>query len=53
MIWFLLMIKRYDVLARHYVDLRGESPSQEEIVALLRKRTQRIGETSGGDMGAR
>jgi fatty acid desaturase len=43
MIWFLLMIKRYDVLARHYVDLRGDNPSQEEIVALLRKRTQRIG----------
>ena len=42
MIWFLLMIKRYDVLARHYVDLRGEHPSQQEIIALLRQRTRRI-----------
>jgi hypothetical protein len=41
-VWFLLMLKRYDVLARCFVDL-GETPrSDEEIIALLRSRVQRI-----------
>jgi len=41
-IWALLMAKQYGILAKHYVDLRGESPSREEIIALLRSRTKRI-----------
>ncbi|MEO1234069.1 MAG: fatty acid desaturase [Myxococcota bacterium] len=42
-VWGLLMLKRYDVLARNFVDLREEPRSQREIVALLRHRTQPIG----------
>ncbi|MEO5930746.1 MAG: fatty acid desaturase [Candidatus Kapaibacterium sp.] len=41
-IWFLLMIRRYDLLANHYVDLSGENPSREEIIDLLKSRTRRI-----------
>ncbi len=42
MIWALLMFKRYDALARRFVDLRESPRSHEEIVALLRQRTQRL-----------
>ncbi len=42
MIWALLMFKRYDALARRFVDLRESPRSHEEIVALLRHRTQRL-----------
>jgi hypothetical protein len=42
MVWAFLMFKRYDVLARHFVELRDEPRSQEEIIALLKRRTQRI-----------
>ncbi len=42
MIWALLMARRYDTLARHYVDLRGDNPSHEQIVGLLKERTRRI-----------
>jgi hypothetical protein len=41
-IWALLMLKQYGVLARHYVDLRGDAPDQEAIIALLKSRTRRI-----------
>ncbi len=41
-IWFLLMTKRYGMLADRYVDLAGTNPSREEIIQLLRKRTQKI-----------
>lgn len=41
-IWALLMAKQYGILAKHYVDLRGDSPSREEIIALLKSRTKRI-----------
>jgi hypothetical protein len=41
-IWVLLMMKQYGTLAKHYVDLRGESPGRDEIVALLKSRTRRI-----------
>ena len=41
-IWVLLMLKRYNVLARHFVDL-GERPrSRREIVELLRARTRPV-----------
>jgi hypothetical protein len=42
MVWLLLMTKQYKVLARHYVTLDGERPSDEEIIALLRLRTRPI-----------
>lgn len=41
-IWFLLMTKQYNKLARHYVDLSGTNPSHQQIVSLLRERTKRI-----------
>jgi fatty acid desaturase len=37
-VWLCLMLKRYDWLARRYVALEG-SPSQAEIIALLKSRT--------------
>jgi fatty acid desaturase len=46
-IWFFLMTRQYDALAKHYVDLRGENPSREEVVALLRSRTGRIAPSVG------
>ncbi len=42
MVWVLLMLKQYKVLARHYVTLDGERPSDEAIIALLRSRTRAI-----------
>ncbi|NML66241.1 fatty acid desaturase [Hymenobacter sp. RP-2-7] len=41
-IFFFLMGKRYDLLARHYVELDGPSRTESEVVALLRSRTRRI-----------
>lgn len=41
-VWALLMMRRYDALARKFVDLRDEPRSHEEIVELLRSRTRRI-----------
>lgn len=41
-IWGLLMLKRYDTLAKHFVELRDEPRTHEEIVALLKERTRRI-----------
>lgn len=41
-VWFLLMRKRYDLLARHVVELGDAPRSEREIVALLRHRTQPI-----------
>ncbi len=41
-IWFFLMLKRYDILAKHFVDLAEEPRSQEEVVALLKQRTDPI-----------
>lgn len=42
MVWLLLMTKRYDRLADHFVELRDEPRSREEILALLKKRTRRF-----------
>jgi hypothetical protein len=39
-VWFCLMLKRYDWLARRVVHLGGAERSESEIVALLRSRTQ-------------
>lgn len=41
-VWLMLMLRRYDLLARRYVNLDGRTRSQEEIVALLRSRTALI-----------
>lgn len=38
-VWALLMVRRYDILARHYVVLDSSNPSLEQIEELLRSRT--------------
>jgi len=41
-IWIWLMLKRYDILAKHFVNIGNTYQSQEEIIALLKERTRRI-----------
>jgi fatty acid desaturase len=41
-VWVCLMLKRYDWLAHRYVDLSGEGPTSQDVIALLKMRTQRI-----------
>jgi hypothetical protein len=41
-IWLWLMRKRYDKLADHFVDLRDEPRSREEVLALLKSRTRPV-----------
>ncbi len=38
-VWLLLMLKSYKTLAKHFVDLREEKRSLEEVETLLRSRT--------------
>jgi len=42
MVWAFLMLKRYDILAKHFVELREKPRSKEEIIALMKRRTQRF-----------
>ncbi len=41
-VFFLLMGQKYDELARHMVNINNTFASDEEAIALLRRRTQRI-----------
>ena len=41
-IWVWLMLKRYDILAKHFVNIGNTYQSQEEIIALLKGRTRRL-----------
>ncbi|MBD2700947.1 fatty acid desaturase [Spirosoma sp. BT702] len=41
-IFFLLMRKRYDTLAKYMVNINGAFADENEAIALLRRRTQRI-----------
>jgi hypothetical protein len=41
-VWYRLMLKRYDSLARHFVHLGPTPRSHDETVALLKSRTARI-----------
>jgi fatty acid desaturase len=41
-IWFLLMTKNYRKLSKHYVDIRQEFTTQEEIIAMLKERVKRF-----------
>jgi hypothetical protein len=41
-IFFYLMAKRYDLLARHFVLLDGAPRDEVSVIALLRERTRRI-----------
>jgi hypothetical protein len=45
-VWAFLMLKRYDWLANHYVDLGGTQRTREELIAYLRERTKRIPHTA-------
>ena len=46
-IWALLMVKRYDVLARRIVPLDETPRSTEEIIAMLKSRTRWTGSAEG------
>jgi hypothetical protein len=41
-VWAFLMLKRYDWLAKFYVDLGGPRRTREELIEYLRQRTRRI-----------
>jgi len=41
-IWLWLMLKRYDILARHFVNIGNHYQSQEEIIAFLKQRTRKF-----------
>ena len=42
-VFFLLILKRYDILARHLVNINGNTfASEEEAIALMRQRTKRF-----------
>jgi hypothetical protein len=41
-VWWLLMMRRYKALARHYLALEGERPNEDAIIALLRERARAI-----------
>ncbi len=41
-IWLWLMLKRYDWLADHVVNINNEYGSKGDVIALLKERTQRI-----------
>ena len=42
MIWLLLMFKRYDVLANHYVNLGGRFKENNDVQDFLRSRTRKF-----------
>jgi fatty acid desaturase len=42
MVWGCLMLKRYDILANHFVNLENAYSNKGEIINLLKTRTQRI-----------
>jgi hypothetical protein len=41
-VWAFLMLKRYDWLAKYYVDVGGPRRTREELIEYLRQRTRRI-----------
>ena len=41
-VWVFLMLKRYDLLAKHFVELRDEPRSQDELIALFKRRLARF-----------
>jgi fatty acid desaturase len=40
-VWFILMVKRYDWLAYYFVNLGGVYKSDDEVIAMLKKRLQK------------
>lgn len=41
-VWLYLMGKRYDLLAKHFVNIGNRFSSDEEIIAFLKQRTQKV-----------
>lgn len=41
-VWAYLMSKRYDLLAKSYVNIGNRFKSDEEVISFLRQRTQRF-----------
>ncbi len=41
-VWFYLMLKRYDLLAKRYVDIADSGMTQQEIAEFLRSRTRPV-----------
>ena len=41
-IWFFLVTKNYNALAKHYVDIAGQFNSKEEIICFLKERVAAI-----------
>lgn len=41
-VWFFLMFKRYDVLAKHFVDLEEVPRTDEQIIEFLKSRVERF-----------
>ena len=52
MVWFFLMLKRYDILADKFVELREVPRSRDEIIAFLKTRTKRIDVTAPAILAA-
>jgi fatty acid desaturase len=49
-IWFFLMRRNYDKLAKHVVNLEGMFASEEEAIELMKQRTQRIPKVSASEV---
>ena len=45
-VFYMVMNKRYDELADHVVNINGAFQSKEEVVAILKDRTEKIPESS-------
>ncbi len=41
-VWLYLMFKRYDLLAKHFVNLNERYQSKEEVIEMLKQRTRRF-----------
>ncbi|MBY0425061.1 MAG: fatty acid desaturase, partial [Cytophagales bacterium] len=42
MVWFFLMMKRYDWLAKSMVRVNGSTLTEEKAIALMKERTKKI-----------
>ncbi len=42
MVWVFLMLKRYDILAKHFVNIGNKYESKEQVIQLLKERTRLI-----------
>jgi hypothetical protein len=51
-IFFMLMMKDYRALARHYVPWPGRPRSEEEVLAMLRQRVSRFAASASSGVTA-